>query len=426
MNIIYPSLLSDIEAELKPLFSNEYMLAFFIKFCEEIKTRMWGFKKANNAKYDANDFLRVFFYSEITGRSIRNASERLNKYFLHKQKGKRKIYADGRKERAVPHQTDVNEVLRLIGLQKAKEILRECLMKQLQEALQLNFISTTVNVLIDFTEHYYYGKREDKMIKGTNRGRGTNKMRHYLCFSILSKGLHLYAGLEHIAKGQKKVPVILKFLEFLRGLGFEVNYVMMDREFYQAELIKEIKELNHNVLTPAKAYKKIKRIIAEYLRGTGKRVRIYKFSSAPGERPRFSQIVYLVLGVKKGYSLLKVKRAFQRGTLTLHDASKLIYAIMTTQKPKGETSSWATRISRLYKKRWKMETGLSDLNRMGRRWKSKYDNTRFLDLLARMLLYNSWKINQVYLQKTQKKEKKSQEWTLQDNQDVLEELFLTA
>ena len=79
MRIQYLSPLSDLEAELKPLFSNEYMLAFFKKFCDEIKSQMWGWKKAKNAKYDAEDFLRVIFYSEMTGRSIDSASERLNK-----------------------------------------------------------------------------------------------------------------------------------------------------------------------------------------------------------------------------------------------------------------------------------------------------------------------------------------------------------
>ena len=58
------------------------------------------------------------------------------------------------------------------GLKKARNILRECLACQLKEALYLELISKKVNILIDVTEHYYYGKRDDKMIKGTNRGKG--------------------------------------------------------------------------------------------------------------------------------------------------------------------------------------------------------------------------------------------------------------
>lgn len=426
MAISYISPLSNLEAELKLLFSNQYMLAFFKKFCFAIQSRMWRFKKARNTKYEAGDFLRVFFYSEITGRSIRSASERLNKLFLRKRKGKRKIYADGRKKREVPHQTDVNKFLRRIGLRKARNLLRECLFWQLKEALERNLISQKVNLLIDFTEHAYYGNRDDKMINGTNRQKGTKKMRHYLGFSILSRGVQLFVGLEHIAKGQSKIPVIIKFLDSLLDLGFELNFVLMDREFYRAELLDEIKGMKGNVLIPTKSFKRIKRMIEEYIQGNGKRTRKYTFSNAPGARCRFVQNVYIILNAKKRYTLLEVKKDFQKGNLTLHDASKLIYGIMTTQKPRGESSSWASRTSRFYKKRWHIETGFSDLNRMGRRWKSKYDNTRYLDLLVRMLLYNSWKINKTYLEKWHKKTQKSQKWTLQDNQDALVELLLES
>ncbi|MBD3212948.1 MAG: hypothetical protein GF311_10100, partial [Candidatus Lokiarchaeota archaeon] len=66
---------------------------------------------------------------------------------------------------------------------------------------------------------------------------------------------------------------------------------------------------------------------------------------------------------------------------------------MTTEKPKGKESSWASRNSLFYRRRWFIETGFSDLNRINRRWRSNYDNVRYLDMLARLLLYNSWKLN---------------------------------
>jgi len=84
---------------------------------------------------------------------------------LNKKKGKQKQYADGRKKREIPHQTEVNQLLCRINLEKARVILRACLEHQLLEALRLQFISRKVNVLIDFMEHSYYGKRRYKMIK---------------------------------------------------------------------------------------------------------------------------------------------------------------------------------------------------------------------------------------------------------------------
>lgn len=414
-----------LDLGIKSLLSNQYILAFFKKFCNAIVSRMWNFKRAKNARYEDNDFLKVFFFSEIVGRSIHDTSEMLNEYNLSQRRGRRKIYADGRKKRFIPHQTEVNKYLRRIGLTKARNILRECLDKQLKEALDLGLISNKVNVLIDFTEHPYYGKRDDKMIKGTNRQKGTNKMRHYLGFSILSRDLHLYAGLEQVATGRSKIPIIIEFLDHLLSLGFGLKYVLMDREFYRTELLDEIKGMGGNVLIPAKAYRKVKKAIEEYITGKGNRVRKYSFSSAPVVKYRFFQNVYLIIKAKRGFSLQGVKRDYQNGRIPLKVAQTRIFTIMTTEKPKGKTSSWASRTSQFYKRRWMIETGFSDLNRINRRWKSSHDNVRYLDMTARMLLYNCWKMNRNLIKARSKKAGKIKEWTLVQNQDYLREAFLS-
>jgi len=416
----------DLESGLKPLFSDEYILAFYNKFCDVIKSQTWKIKRGKNARYVAEDFLKVFFFSEITGRSMDHASEALNRFYLRKKRGKRKKFADGRKRREIPHQTDVNKFLKKIGLEKARRLLRECLDYQLQECLKLNIISNQVNVLVDFTEHGYYGKRNDKMIKGTNRLKGTKKMRHYLGFSLLSKRTHVFGGLEHVAKGQSKTPLIAQFLDHLVTVGLKAGYTIFDREFYDARLIQQIKERKINVITPVKTYKKIKRFVKEYLEGKGNRIRKYRISSAPGKKQGYSQSVYLVLCAKKNYTLLGIKRDVKRGKLTLNDAAKLIFALLTTEKPKVNKSSWALRIVHLYKTRWFIDTSFSDLNRIARRWKSKYDNVRYLDVLMRMLLYNSWKIHRTILKKNRSIKHKTHLWKLVQNQELLVNTFLSS
>lgn len=410
---------------IKSLLSNDNMLTFFKKFCNAVISRIWKYKKPRNYKYCDIDFLRVFFFSEIIARSIHDTSEMLNEHLMNERRGRRKIFADGRKQRIIPHQTEVNKYLRRIGIQRARNILRECLDEQLKEAFDQELISQKINVLIDFTEHPYYGKREDKMIKGTIQQKGTLKMRHYLGFSILSRGTHLFAGLEHVATGQSKIPIILKFLDHLLELGFELKYVLMDREFYRAELINSIKRKGGHVLIPAKQYTKIKKFITDYLEGKHGRVRKYTFSTAPAAKRRFWQDVYLIIKPKRGFSLQGVKRDYKSGKITLQDAHHRLFIIMTTEKPKGKRSSWASRTSLFYKRRWLIETGFSDLNRINRRWKSNHDNLRYLDMLARILLYNSWKMNKKRIQKVVKKYGRNVIWTLNQNRDILMKTFLS-
>ena len=348
----------------------------------------------------------------------------LNEYLLKSKKGRRNSFADGRKKRIIQHQTEVNKYLRKIGLNKARNILRDCLDSQLMEALKHGIISEKINVIIDFTEHPYYGQREDRMIKGTHRQKGTKKMRHYLGFSILSKNVHLFAGLEQVAKGQSKIPIILNFLDPLLDLGFRLRYVLMDREFYRAVLLYEIKARKGNTLIPMKEYKKVRRMIEAYIKGEGNRVRRYTFSSATEAKHRFFQHVYLIIKAKRGFTLQGVKRDYRK--ITINDAWKRLFAIMTTEKPKGNTNSWASRTSLFYRRRWLIETGFSDLNRINRRWKSNHDNVRYLDMLARLMLYNSWKLNRKLIKNTGTQEGKRKKWTLVQNQDCLMQLFFTS
>ncbi len=367
----------------------------------------------------------MFFISETIGRSIHDTSELLNDYNLSNQRGRRKTFADGRKKRMIPHQTQVNKYLCRFNLKRARNILRECLDEHLKEALDQNIISSKVNVIIDFTEHPYYGKREDKMIKGTNRQKGTKKIRYYLGFSILSRETHLYVGLEQVATGQSKIPIIIKFLDHLLDLGFELNYVLMDREFYHAELLEEIKGMGGNVLITAKQFKKIKQFISDYIEGKLSRVRKYTFSSATEVKCRFFQRVYVIIKAKRGFALQGVKKDYQSGKISLKDVQHRLFTIMTTEKPKGKTSSWSSRISLFYRRRWLIETGFSDLNRINRRWKSNHDGLRYLDMFVRMLLYNSCKMNKRLVIITGKKEGKVRDWTLVQNQDYLTQLFLS-
>jgi len=73
----------------------------------------------------------------------------------------------------------------------------------------------------------------------------------------------LFAGLEQIAKEESKIPVIFKFLDSLLDLGFELNYVLMDRDFYRADLIDKFKGMRGDLLIPSKSYKKVKKMITE-------------------------------------------------------------------------------------------------------------------------------------------------------------------
>ena len=59
-------------------------------------------------------------------------------------------------------------------------------------------------------------------------------------------------------------------------------------------------------------------------------------------------------------------------------------------------------------------------------FESQADNLRYLDMLVRLLLYNSWKINRKLLENLGNQEGKERTWTLNQNQDCLKQAFLAS
>jgi hypothetical protein len=80
----------------------------------------------------------------------------------------------------------------------------------------------------------------------------------------------------------------------------------MDREFYRAVLLHEIKARDGNVLIPTKEYKKIREMIESYIKGEGNRVRRYTFSSATEAKKRFFTLKFRLFRSKVTFSFFKI------------------------------------------------------------------------------------------------------------------------
>lgn len=57
----------NLESGLIILFLEGNKLSFYKKFCQEIESRLWRQKMPKLKLYETEDFLKVFFYSEIAG-----------------------------------------------------------------------------------------------------------------------------------------------------------------------------------------------------------------------------------------------------------------------------------------------------------------------------------------------------------------------
>jgi hypothetical protein len=346
------------------------------------------------SKWKALDMLVVLVYAWLRGVSPDHASNKLND--IAKEKGwfKPATFADGRHSRAVPHQTQVNDWLGKIDLPQLKKLARAVFAVALKEARKKGYLPREVVLEYDTTFRGYWGRRRDPHIKGTTRVQGTRHARQYHGAMVHAGGSSLYVALDHVAKGESKVPFLIETAAWLKHLGFKVKWALADREYYNYSVLSSLKAQGIDVITVAKDYKQLAEAKESYLSGRKGRVQSFTLSSGAKKGCKTRSIhCWLVLYPKKRYSLQAIKRDLRHGAMTVDEASKRIYGLITTATPAGHRKKFPALILKLYRTRWKIETGYRVTDVKHCSWRSDRDGTRFMDEMGRMLVIQDlWQV----------------------------------
>jgi hypothetical protein len=269
----------------------------------------------------------------------------------------------------------------------------------LEYALAHNLITHDIELLIDNTSEWYYGKDEypvNPFITGGYNGPGTNVRRNYLGIMLKSGTTYLYCGVEMIKKGESNVPFILQTVDRLIQKGFKVHYLMGDRWFPTYELLSELEVRRIPYLGPYKKWAGIKRIIEHFIR-TGKDYIVsYTIKGAPAKWYHSPSIqVWLILTNPRGRRLEEIRKEYLSGAKSMKDCMKEIMVMVTTDKPpKGRKArqGWAMQICLHYKHRWHIETGFRDLNRIAPVSNARTNSRKYLMNTMRYWIFNSWQL----------------------------------
>jgi len=331
-------------------------------------------------RWKALDILVVLVYAWLRGVSPHHASKKLNDIAIEKGWFKPVTFADGRHSRAVPHQTQVNEWLGKMELPQLKKLARAVFAVALKEARKKGFLPREVVLEYDTTLRGYWGRRRDRLIKGTTKVQGTHHARQYHGAMVHGGGASLYVALDHVAKEESKVPFLLDTAEWLKNLGFKVKWALADREYYSCEVLSTLKAQGIDVITVAKDYKQLRGAKEAYLAGRKGRVQSFTIRSGAKAGCKGQSIkCRLVLYPKKKYSLTAIRRDLRHGAMTVDEACVRIYGLITTAVPQGHGKKFPALIRRLYRTRWKIETGYRVADVKHCSWRSDRDGTRFMD-----------------------------------------------
>jgi hypothetical protein len=348
-------------------------------------------------KWKALDMLVVLVYAWLRGVSPHHASKKLNDIAIEKGWFKPVMFADGRHSRAVPHQTQVNGWLGKMDLTQLKKLSRAVFSVALEEARKKGYLPREVVLEYDTMFRGYWGRRRDPLIKGTTKVQGTRHARQYHGAMVHGGGMSLYVALDHVAKEESKVPFLVDTATWLKKLGFKVKWALADREYYSYSVLFSLKEQGIDVITVAKDYKQLRGAKEAYLAGRKGRVQTFTIKSGAKAGCKVQSIrCWLVLYPEKKYALTAIQRDLHHGAMTVDGACERIYGLITTAAPQGHGKKFPALIRRLYRTRWKIETGYRVADVKHCSWRSDRDGARFMDEMGRMLLLQDlWHVARV-------------------------------
>ncbi|MHA1619909.1 MAG: hypothetical protein ACTSVZ_11570 [Promethearchaeota archaeon] len=133
---------------------------------------------------------------------------------------------------------------------------------------------------------------------------------------------------------------------------------------------------------PYKKFAPIKRILVKYLK-TGKNYIVpYTIKGAPAKHYKKAGMkVWLIITNGQGRRLREIRTEYLTKAKTEKDCLKELMVMLTTyQPPKGKKrkQGWAVQIFKRYLKRWQIETGFRDLNRIAPPSNARTNARKFL------------------------------------------------
>lgn len=372
--------------------------------------------------YTYSDFIIPKVYAIICNKSLHRACEQLNtlcwRHVVKEKKRKILIYQDNkRKRRLIPHQTDVDRFFRRLSMQEIKYIFGGVLDFIVIRILDLHAKRRTWKLIADNTKDPFYGELDPKYHVKYPGLPGTKYAWFCQGLSILSKDIHLYVDFHEIQKGVYRSLHIPGTVEWLNWIGISPSSLIVDREFYRATLVNDMRKRQVPILMPTKKYKWVRHRMEMYLLGKGHWISGTIFSQSFKQYPNQTSVfVRCVLIGHNERGAWEVKNDYDKGVISFDEAMPQLSGFFTTMKPWKNEKSWARYLIREYKKRWNIETGFSKMNEWHVRFRSRKYNSYFAVKYINAWLYNLWQGN---LLENKRDSVLFRDTTLEDYRDAL-------
>ena len=375
-------------------FNKNFLESIIKYFSKPVRKRFDG--------HSSEEFPIITLFNALTGYSQRTGTQILERklHTLLKVNFQKSLI----KERILPHPSQMRKYAGKFSIEEVNQSFLNVSKDILQALLEKRLIPRKIKIAFDFHKKLYYGKKDNPYVIGIKAEKGTKKAHVYHTCCIILKGRELQVGCEMMKKGIKAGQFVQKMIEFLESLGFIIELVAMDKEYYQKWIFKYLEKKDIIYIIPVMESKKLREMKKAALQDPKNRVQDYEMKDNYVKGQGYSVISFKTAFYgKKGTDFGKLRSSFASGTMDLKDILSDIFVLATNafiNAPKGKKKYKFYKIRDEYRGRWRIEIAYRESNPFYIYSTSSDPSVRNFYFIISLLLYNFWILANLYFHKT--------------------------
>ena len=307
-------------------------------------------KTHHNCKYTYSDFFRLLTYAGINSGCAEGSANNLN------------FYSD----EGCPNGDTLLYHIKKFDTSELLESYEKITDQVISMAKNRGLLKGPVDCAIDFTDELYYGDKKDPMVVGTKPQKGTSKAFRFATITLIEKECRLTIRSLPVGKDTPKHEVVADLVKYAQE-RIEIGILCIDRGFYSVDVLTTLNNLGVKYLIPAVQNPNTMR----QMRG------LYPPQVIPITIKGLNNCKSVTANLVMVLDVAKEKRAF---------VTNMVLDRLRTRI-----------LSKLYSKRWGIETSYRVKKDFRPKTTSKNYVIRLFYFLFSVALYNIWEFLNVIL-----------------------------
>jgi hypothetical protein len=303
--------------------------------------------------------------------------------------------------RILPHPSQVNKYVNTFSMEDADSALLKVNKGVLMYLMTYGIVPKKIKIAFDFKKQLYYGDKNDPYVIGIKAEKGTKAAHFWHSCAIIAKGMELLVGSQMVESRTHKKAFVEKLIDYLESLGFIVEFVAMDKEYYDKDVMSYLDSKGITYDVPARECKKLKAAKEEALKDPNKRVQDYEIKGKHVKGKGFDPYKFKIgFYAKKGLRFNTLRSIHRKNPAAIAEILSNIFVLATNQAIYAPSPQRKYKFYKLrgdYRDRWRFETANREENPFLIPSCSKIPEVRNLYFVIALLLYNLWVIANLFL-----------------------------